>query len=89
MEILFNLFAFLVVLQLRRARILPGQHFHLYLMAYGLFRFGHEFLRATPKPFGGISGYQLIALLLATAGALAYWWRARGPEPEGKPAKFA
>jgi phosphatidylglycerol:prolipoprotein diacylglycerol transferase len=48
------------------------QHFHLYLMAYGLFRFGHEFLRATPKLFWGTSGYQWIALATVIAAAVAY-----------------
>jgi phosphatidylglycerol:prolipoprotein diacylglycerol transferase len=55
---------------------LPGQHFHLYLIAYGLFRFAHEFLRATPKAFGGLSGYQLIALATAITAAIAYRRRA-------------
>ena len=37
-EIGFNLAAILVFLiVLRRRRLLPGQHFHLYLIAYGLF----------------------------------------------------
>ncbi|NNC88438.1 MAG: diacylglyceryl transferase [Akkermansiaceae bacterium] len=80
-EILFNLIAFLMVLQLRRGRVLTGQHFHLYLVAYGLFRFGHEFLRDTPKPFGGVSGYQVLALVLAGAGLLAFRRRARSHFP--------
>ena len=86
-EIGFNLLAFLVVLLLRRAKALPGQHFHLYLLAYGLFRFGHEFLRATPKPFLGLSGYQLLSLLLALAGGLAFVIRAKNgriPPPEAQ-----
>src|SRR6202042_2853319 len=45
MEIAFNIAAILVFISLRRRRILPGQHFHLYLIAYGLFRTLHEFLR--------------------------------------------
>jgi len=49
--------------------------FFAYLVAYGLFRFAHEFLRDTPKPFFGFSGYQLIAL--ATAAAAAGWWMRR------------
>jgi phosphatidylglycerol:prolipoprotein diacylglycerol transferase len=76
-EILFNLGAFTAVLLLRRAGRFPGQLFHLYLIAYGLFRFGHEFLRATPKPFLGLSGYQIIAALLAVVGIVAYRVRAR------------
>lgn len=87
-EITFNALAFLAVLLLRHRKLLPGQHFHLYLFAYGLFRFAHEFLRATPKPFLGLSGYQLLSLLLAAAAATAFVRRARsangspsGPAP--------
>jgi phosphatidylglycerol:prolipoprotein diacylglycerol transferase len=52
-------------------------------MAYGLFRFGHEFLRATPKPFGGLSGYQLIAVATVLAAAVAYQ-RRRGVDADMK-----
>ena len=71
-EITFQVLAFAALLILRWRHWLVGQHFHLYLIAYGLFRFGHEFLRATPKPFFGLSGYQLIALATALAGAIAF-----------------
>lgn len=40
-------------------------------------RFTHEFLRATPKPFLGLSGYQLIALVTAFAAIMAYQYRSR------------
>lgn len=75
-EILFNLLCFAAVLILRAKSLLTGQHFHLYLLAYGLFRFAHEFLRATPKPFAGVSGYQIIALILAVAAIFAFRHRA-------------
>jgi phosphatidylglycerol:prolipoprotein diacylglycerol transferase len=71
-EIAFQVLALLALLVLRAKRLQTGQHFHLYLIAYGLFRFGHEFMRATPKPFGGLSGYQIIALLMAVAAVIAY-----------------
>ena len=45
-----------------------GQLFHLYLLCYGIFRFWHEFHRATPKWFGEFSGYQLGALALIALG---------------------
>ncbi|MBK1829690.1 prolipoprotein diacylglyceryl transferase [Verrucomicrobiaceae bacterium R5-34] len=77
MEIAFNVAAILVFIWLRRRRSQQWQHFHLYLMAYGLFRFFHEFLRATPKPFAGMSGYQLIALAIALLGGVAYVRRKR------------
>jgi prolipoprotein diacylglyceryltransferase len=67
----------LVALLVMRARHWQiGQHFHLYLIAYGLFRFTHEFLRDTPKPFAGLSGYQILALATAGAALIAYRRRA-------------
>ncbi|MEK7951398.1 prolipoprotein diacylglyceryl transferase [Luteolibacter soli] len=71
-EIGFQVLALVALLVMKARRWQTGQHFHLYLMAYGLFRFGHEFLRATPKPFGGLSGYQLIALATVIAAGVAY-----------------
>jgi phosphatidylglycerol:prolipoprotein diacylglycerol transferase len=71
-EIVFQILALVALLVLRWRHLLAGQHFHLYLIAYGLFRFGHEFLRATPKPFAGLSGYQIMALATAAAGVAAF-----------------
>ncbi len=56
-------------------------HFQLYLIGYGLFRFGHEFLRDTPKPFAGLSGYQILALATAGAALIAFRARARAIPP--------
>jgi phosphatidylglycerol:prolipoprotein diacylglycerol transferase len=75
-EIGFQVLAIISLSLMRKRSILPGQHFHLYLIAYGVFRFLHEFLRATPKPFLGLSGYQLIALALAATAMLAFRARA-------------
>ncbi len=71
-EIGFQMVAMLCLWLMRRKQWLTGQHFHLYLIGYGLFRFGHEFLRATPKPFTGLSGYQLLGIVTAVAAAVAY-----------------
>jgi phosphatidylglycerol:prolipoprotein diacylglycerol transferase len=76
-EFLFNAFALVGILLLRRTRTLPGQHFHLYLMAYGLFRFAHEFLRATPPILGPITGYQIAALGCAALGTTGFVLRQR------------
>jgi phosphatidylglycerol:prolipoprotein diacylglycerol transferase len=76
-EILFNLFAIVVFLVMRRRQWLPGQHFHLYLIGYGLFRFGHEFLRATPRVVGGATGYQIAALAVAVLGTVGFVRRRR------------
>ena len=56
---------------------LAGQHFHIYLIAYGAFRFAHEFLRATPRIGRGISGYQIAALACVALGAWRFAVRAR------------
>jgi phosphatidylglycerol:prolipoprotein diacylglycerol transferase len=83
-ELLFNALMLGVVWGLRRRKILPGQHFHIYLMAYGVFRFFHEFLRDTPRILGPISGYQVAALAVAVLGAAGFISRRRQtnwPEP--------
>src|SRR5207249_3260336 len=49
-----------------------GQHFHLYLMAYGVFRFAHEFWRDTPRLVGLISGYQIAALVVGGLGLIGF-----------------
>jgi phosphatidylglycerol:prolipoprotein diacylglycerol transferase len=82
LELGFNVLAILVFFILRKKRILPGQHFHLYMIGYGLFRFAHEFLRATPRVLPGFSGYQLFAAVLAAAGVAGFasrWKRQAGP----------
>lgn len=71
-EIGFQVIAMIVFWALRRKQLQTGQHFHLYLIGYGLFRFAHEFLRGTPKPFWGLSGYQIIALATAFVAVIAY-----------------
>jgi phosphatidylglycerol:prolipoprotein diacylglycerol transferase len=76
-EILFNLVMIAVFYSLRRRRKLAGQHFHIYLICYGLFRFAHEFLRDTPRVEAGLSGYHLLALGLVAFGAAAFVRRRR------------
>ncbi|MDB6021546.1 MAG: Prolipoprotein diacylglyceryl transferase [Pedosphaera sp.] len=71
-EILFNLGAIAAFFILRRNRRLAGQHFHLYLMAYGGFRFFHEFLRDTPRVAGSITGYQFAALAVLILGVIGF-----------------
>ncbi len=59
------------------ARVPPfaGQHFHLYLIGYGTFRFLHEILRDTPRLAPGISGYQVAALACVLLGAWGFFRR--------------
>jgi len=76
-EIAFNALALAAVTVLRSRKILPGQHFHLYLMACGLFRFIHEFLRETPRVAGPWSGYQILSLAVFVLGAWGFLRRSR------------
>jgi phosphatidylglycerol:prolipoprotein diacylglycerol transferase len=81
MEIAFNLVAVLVLAILRRRRVLIGQHFHLYLISYGIFRFGHEFLRATPRVAGLATGYQFAAIAVAILGIVGFVRRQNAQHP--------
>jgi len=83
-EMAFNAIAIGVFASLRWRHLLPGQHFHLYLIGYGIFRFLHEFLRATPRVVGGISGYQIAALAVAVLGVAGFLRRqyARSVSPD-------
>jgi phosphatidylglycerol:prolipoprotein diacylglycerol transferase len=74
-EIFFNFVAAIALVTLRRRGALPGQHFHLYLIAYGLFRFAHEFMRDTPRILGPLSGYHIAAFAVAALGAIRFWQR--------------
>ena len=71
-EIAFNLTMLALFLGLRWRRKLTGQHFHLDLMAYGAFRFLHEFLRDEHRVLGPFTGYQLAALGVAGFGLVAF-----------------
>jgi phosphatidylglycerol---prolipoprotein diacylglyceryl transferase len=87
-ELLFNALMLGAALLMRWRRILPGQHFHIYLMAYGLFRFAHEFLRDTPRILGPLSGYHMAALGLAVLGAIGFFLRQRrSKQPLGSTAE--
>ena len=79
-EMGFNLLCAAAFYALRRKRVLPGQHFHLYLMAYGLFRFAHEYLRDTPRIVAGLTGYQIAAAGCFVLGLVGYMRRANATE---------
>jgi len=55
---------FLLILALRKSRSFENRLFFLYLVAYGAFRFVHEWVRETPVMFAGLTGYQWISLLM-------------------------
>ena len=71
-EMLFNIVAIVAVLWLRRTRRFGGQHFHLYLIAYGTFRFFHEFVRDEPRLFFALTGYQIAALAVLALGTVRF-----------------
>lgn len=71
LELGFNLLFVVAVLPFVIRKAGQGQLFHFYLISYGLFRFWHEFHRATPKWGDTFSGYQLGALALIALGV----WR--------------
>jgi len=64
----FQIVMLITILLLQRRGLLRDRLFFLYLTAYGLFRFLHEFMRDTPKVFLGLSCYQFIALVMAVLG---------------------
>jgi phosphatidylglycerol:prolipoprotein diacylglycerol transferase len=74
----FNLAAAAVLYALFRKGAWRGQLFHVYLIAYGAFRFGHEFLRDTPRVGQWWSPYQFIALGMVAFGV--WRWRIRREE---------
>jgi phosphatidylglycerol:prolipoprotein diacylglycerol transferase len=77
LEIVFNLLALAAILRLRRLKKLPGQHFHLYLIGYGAFRFLHEFLREEPRILAPLTGYQIAALGVLALGVDRFFRRRR------------
>jgi len=68
-EITFHALAFWVLWRLAD-RIPSGASFKLYLLAYGVFRFGVEFVRGNPEMAMGMSGSQLF--LMITVPLLAW-----------------
>ncbi len=68
-EIAFNLAFAAVAWFLHRRPALRGQLFHIYLITYGTFRFLTEFYRDTPRLWGPITTYQLLAVALIAVGA--------------------
>ena len=88
-EIAFCLIAFAVLLAIRDRIPVPGELFKLFLLGYGLFRFGVEFVRGNPEMALGLTGTQLF--LLATMPLLIGYFiaqlarRAYQPDPASNP----
>lgn len=81
-ELAFNLVALVAIVWLRRTKQLSGQHFHLYLIGYGLFRFLHEFVRQEPRVLGRLTGYQIAAVALFIFGLVRFIERSRSAGQE-------
>ncbi|MCA9295298.1 MAG: prolipoprotein diacylglyceryl transferase [Phycisphaerales bacterium] len=54
-----------------------GNRFHVYLIAYGAFRFAHEFARDNATWWGPIGGYHIVALLMVVFGVVRFRQRRR------------
>lgn len=79
-EIAFHLLAAAGLGLMARRGLLRGNLFHLYLLAYGAFRFVHEWWRDTPRfNLGGVpvSPYQALALAVVGFAAVRFAQRQR------------
>lgn len=77
----FHLLAAILAVGLVRSGRQKGQVFHLYLLAYGLFRIATEAFRETPRLLLGISPYQILAFLLVLLAVARYRARLRSDVP--------
>lgn len=80
-EVAALLVLFAIVWSIARHRPFPGQLLSLYLILYGVARFGLEFARdrsGSQMPFGLLSLSQLIAVLMAPAGVWLWFKCAPG-----------
>jgi phosphatidylglycerol:prolipoprotein diacylglycerol transferase len=76
-ELLFNAIFLAWALLAAKRQWQIGQRFHIYLIAYGIFRFAHEFLRDDQRIAGAVTGYHILALVIAAVGAVRYVQRER------------
>lgn len=83
----FQVVMLITILLLQRRSLLHDRLFFLYLTAYGVFRFLHEFMRDTPKIWLGLSGYQFISLAMTALGFIMLRHRTKSmlapTKPEG------
>ena len=72
-EMAFDLAIGILFVWMVYKRIARGKLFLIFLISYGLFRFATEFIRETPKLYGGIlSGYQVLACVTAALGLIGW-----------------
>lgn len=77
-EAYFHMAAAVVIFALTRAGRASGLRLLGYFAAYGAFRFVIELYRDVPRPFGGLSYYQLLAAVLGGAALVTAIVRATG-----------
>jgi prolipoprotein diacylglyceryltransferase len=78
-EIIFQLAIGIFFIIAVKRKWLFGRLFSFYLIAYGVFRFLTEFIRDTPKSFGGYSGYQLLSVVMVILGSAFFLKRTFAP----------
>jgi phosphatidylglycerol:prolipoprotein diacylglycerol transferase len=79
MEVVFQIGVGIAFQVMVRRGVLYGHLFTLYLVLYGAFRFLTEFIRDTPKTFSGLSGYQMLSLVMIVLGAAFFLKRKLWP----------
>jgi|SRR5690625_2068117 len=84
-EIIAALILFVVLWQIAKRKLRPGQLFGLYLGLYGVERFLIEFVRAkSDRVLFGLTTSQIASILLL--GVATYLWTRRSGEPAAVPA---
>ncbi len=76
-EIIFHIGFLIWALLAARFKLAHENRFHVFLIAYGLVRFGLEFVRTEPRLFGAFTGYHFIALTMLIFGLVRYRQRSR------------
>ena len=76
-EMMFNLAFFVWAVCAMRFNWQREQRFNIYLIAYGTFRFAHEFMRDDVRWFAAFGGYHVVSLAIVGTGAWMYLQRAR------------
>jgi len=76
-ELVFQLVMMALMLVLKTSSRFRDRLIFLYFIAYGLFRFIHEWMRDTPTLAWGLSGYQFVSLILAVLGFIMFQLRGK------------
>jgi prolipoprotein diacylglyceryltransferase len=72
----FNLAFFVWAVCAMRFHWQREQRFNIYLIAYGAFRFAHEFMRDDVRWFSSFGGYHVVSLAIIGTGVWMYLQRA-------------